>query len=104
MMDILHLAERSFTRWHWRSRVVWWAMMVLAVAIGLVAVVPYLLPSPARFEGPIIARFASAPLFELASLYLHTIPAGIALLLGPLQFVTRLRTARPRLHRWTGRV
>lgn len=34
----------------------------------------------------------------------HILGAAPALLLAPLQFSTRLRAQRPRLHRWTGRV
>ncbi len=33
----------------------------------------------------------------------HMIVGPIALLLGPWQFFPRLRSSRPRLHRWTGR-
>lgn len=36
--------------------------------------------------------------------YVHVFAAALALLLGPFQFSSRLRSARPRLHRWLGRV
>lgn len=39
-----------------------------------------------------------------AVIYVHVFAAAFALLLGPFQFSTRLRTARPALHRWTGRL
>ena len=39
-----------------------------------------------------------------AGVYLHVFAASLALLLGPFQFSSRLRSARPRLHRWMGRV
>ena len=35
---------------------------------------------------------------------LHVVPSLLFVLLVPVQFVSRLRQARPRLHRWTGRV
>jgi uncharacterized membrane protein len=37
-------------------------------------------------------------------IYGHIVGAAVALLLGPFQFSTRLRGARPNVHRWTGRV
>lgn len=37
-------------------------------------------------------------------LVLHLIGASVALLVGPLQFIRRLRTARPHVHRWMGRL
>ncbi|MEQ1579718.1 MAG: DUF2306 domain-containing protein [Steroidobacteraceae bacterium] len=37
-------------------------------------------------------------------IYTHVFGALFALLLGPWQFSTRLRVARPNLHRWMGRV
>ncbi|APV52418.1 hypothetical protein BWI17_12275 [Betaproteobacteria bacterium GR16-43] len=38
------------------------------------------------------------------STYAHIFAASVALLLGPFQFWTRLRTSRPVVHRWMGRV
>jgi uncharacterized membrane protein len=37
-------------------------------------------------------------------IYVHVFASAVALVLGPLQFSSRLRTARPGLHRWSGRV
>ncbi|WP_170990982.1 DUF2306 domain-containing protein [Herbidospora galbida] len=37
-------------------------------------------------------------------LAVHAVPGGLALALGPLQFVKRLRVRRPELHRVVGRV
>ena len=39
-----------------------------------------------------------------AWLWLHLGAGAAMLLLGPWQFIARLRTAMPRLHRWTGRL
>lgn len=36
-------------------------------------------------------------------IYTHVFASAVALLLGPIQFSVRLRTARPGLHRWLGR-
>jgi hypothetical protein len=49
----------------------------------------------ARFDSP----FAARPAVTL----LHVVPGGLFLLLTPLQFSRRLRTRRPRVHRWCGR-
>jgi uncharacterized membrane protein len=37
-------------------------------------------------------------------IYAHVFASLVALALGPFQFAARLRTARPALHRWSGRV
>ena len=46
------------------------------------------------------AGFARHPLLTMV----HIIPGLLFMLLGPLQFVSSLRSRRPELHRWTGRV
>lgn len=45
------------------------------------------------------------PSFEAhrTGVYVHVFAASLALILGPFQFLGRLRSARPRLHRWMGR-
>lgn len=37
-------------------------------------------------------------------IYTHIVASAFALALGPIQFVAKWRRARPRLHRWLGRV
>jgi uncharacterized membrane protein len=46
------------------------------------------------------ARFAEIPLFAA----FHVVGSGVALLLGGFQFLRRIRTASPDLHRWMGRI
>lgn len=46
------------------------------------------------------AHFASQRALTLA----HVIPAMLFMILGPLQFVGRIRDRYPALHRWSGRV
>ncbi|ADG73182.1 Protein of unknown function DUF2306, membrane [Cellulomonas flavigena DSM 20109] len=48
------------------------------------------------------AYAVAAPFFQ-GALYVHIVTACVALALGPLQFVARLRRSRPRLHRGVGR-
>jgi uncharacterized membrane protein len=38
------------------------------------------------------------------ALVVHAGAAGVALLVGPLQFIARIRARAPRVHRWTGRI
>ncbi len=63
---------------------------LLAVPFGL-----WLQISPGIEE--VIRR---TPLLALS----HMVIAPIALLIGPFQFISKLRARRPRLHRWMGRI
>jgi uncharacterized membrane protein len=78
-------------------------MTLLAVAIGLLAVVPYLTFNPADFGGP-IERYQAEPVWRVTALYVHIIGSGLALLVGPFQFLPGFRTRYPRVHRWLGRI
>ncbi|ATE55526.1 DUF2306 domain-containing protein [Actinosynnema pretiosum] len=79
----------------------WWASWVLvtalAIAITAISVPPYL-TGGANFplDRTIVGYYTS--------LVLHSVPAGLTLLIGPLQFVPRLRARFPRAHRISGRV
>ena len=85
-----------------------WSITLLLVLIGIVIVIRRTLhifaPSPATPNFPeaaaLDAGFTSHPLLTMV----HIIPGLLFVVLGPLQFVRRLRNRRPRLHRWTGRV
>lgn len=81
-------------RWWW-SR--WSLMAVSAIGIAAVFVPPYLTGSS---FGPIDRSIAG----YYASLVVHALPAGLTLVIGPLQFIPRLRTRYPRFHRVAGRV
>lgn len=76
---------------------IWRGVAALSsVAIALYAY-HYLAPGAAAPSG-IAANPMARPW-----LYVHAGLAGTAMLTGPLQFLARLRAARPRLHRWIGR-
>jgi uncharacterized membrane protein len=85
-----------------------WLIVLLLVAIGVTMVIRRTLhlfaPSPAPANFPEAAAldegFTRHPLLTM----LHIIPGLLFVVLGPLQFVRRLRSRRPALHRWTGRV
>ena len=72
-----------------------WLVAVLSVAVGLYGL-SYLFGHPAP-PGP--AANAAGRLW----LVLHAVPAGAALLIGPWQFFSAIRTRRPRIHRMMGR-
>jgi uncharacterized membrane protein len=61
---------------------------------------PSLAPPSFPEAAALDAGFARHPLLTMV----HIIPGLLFMVLGPLQFVRRLRNRRPALHRWTGRV
>lgn len=73
----------------------WGALAVSAVAIALIAV-------PSVLSGAL--PLGPDPVPQFVSLLIHAVPGALALLIGPFQFVTRLRVRNPVLHRIAGRV
>ena len=73
----------------YRTRLFRWLSLVDPGAGGRAAEV-------ARFD----SSFAAHPVQTL----LHVVPGALFLALAPLQFSTRIRTRRLRLHRWSGRL
>ncbi len=93
--------------WRWTSRLVWTVVIVLAV-IGLAAVTRRVLDlaqvipptAPTMRGGAFDAGFAQHPILTLT----HIIPGALFMVLGPLQFVGRIRARHLWLHRLIGRV
>ncbi|GII85715.1 hypothetical protein Ssi03_37050 [Sphaerisporangium siamense] len=86
-----------------RSRRWWplWGLMALsAIGIAGYAVPRYLTGDPADVSLPLNPE---VPLHYL-SLVMHALPGGLALVIGPFQFLARLRAGRPGLHRIMGRI
>jgi uncharacterized membrane protein len=88
-------------------RILWLITLVL-VLIGVAIVIRRTLvlfaPSPAAPRFPEAAAMdASFPRHRLLTMA-HIIPGLLFMLLAPLQFVRTLRSGRPELHRWMGRV
>jgi uncharacterized membrane protein len=77
----------------WRA-----AVVLLSVEIAAVSVLRYLTGGVAP-PPPILDNAYANPF-----LILHVIGGVTALLVGPVQFVRRLRTGRPALHRLSGRL
>ena len=92
----LDVARRS-TAGRWRS--VGFALVgTLAFLVGTYALL--VLVHPAFRAEFLRDRFARMPLAAGG----HLLGGGVALWLGPLQFVRRLRARIPAVHRWVGRV
>jgi uncharacterized membrane protein len=81
-----------------RARAAWWALLIGATAFGLFAW-RYALPKPFL----LVKEMGNNSLHPLAMTF-HAITASIALLIGPWQLSASLREARPRVHRWLGRI
>jgi uncharacterized membrane protein len=91
----------------WRTRTGFWWILLSALAIAVFAPLPYLLNSLTDLSGDgpaVAANYADRPTVVQLAFYLHITFGGVALLLSPLQFATRLRTRAPHMHRAVGRV
>ncbi|MDH2427473.1 DUF2306 domain-containing protein [Sphaerisporangium sp. TRM90804] len=71
-----------------------------AIGIAVQAVPPYVSGNPAAVPLPLNPDVALHYLVLTA----HALPGGLALFIGPLQFMSKLRLRRPKLHRVIGRV
>ncbi len=77
------------------------ALTFLSLCIAGYAIAVYgFLPLGARLPAEMRTTFTTYPL----GIYAHVFGSVVALILGPLQFSFRLRTWRPHLHRWLGRL
>ncbi|GAB7047555.1 hypothetical protein JCM9534A_26810 [Catenuloplanes indicus JCM 9534] len=82
-------------RWWW---VLWSLLTLSALAIAAVFVPPYMV------GGTTVPGLNRSIPGYYVSLVIHAMPAGLALVIGPFQFVTPLRVRFPRAHRIAGRV
>ncbi|MFF2661411.1 DUF2306 domain-containing protein [Kitasatospora sp. NPDC058032] len=92
-------ADRAAPRPARARRAGWWTVTVLALATALLTA-RYLTLDPEVF----LDRQRSVYLAHRVPLALHVGGGVLAILLGPWQFLPRLRTRRPALHRLTGRL
>jgi len=77
------------------------ALFALSLGVAGYALVAYgLLPMGAAVHPDMRPAFEA----NRIAIYLHVFAAFFALAVGPFQFSTRLRSARPALHRWMGRL
>jgi uncharacterized membrane protein len=76
-------------------------MAFLSLGIAGYAIVVYgFLPFGAAVHPDMRAGFEA----QRGAVYTHAFAAAVALALGPFQFLARLRTRQPALHRWLGRL
>jgi uncharacterized membrane protein len=86
------------TGWGWWAA---WGVLVLScLGVSLFSFPPYLPLVPDAGRLPVDPGFPLTHEFVIA---LHAVPGGLAMLLGPPQFVDALRRRYPAAHRWTGR-
>lgn len=75
-------------------------VVFLSFAVAAYSLVAYaLFPVGAAVHPDMRASFGAHKLI----LYVHVFGSAVALLVGPLQFWTPLRSNRPHIHRWLGR-
>jgi uncharacterized membrane protein len=103
------LIEPTTTTWAptWRTRSAFWWIVLSALAIAVFAPLPYALHSLTHLtanDQQLAANYVDRPAVVQLAFYLHIGFGGLALLLSPLQFATRLRTRAPQVHRAVGRV
>lgn len=82
----------------------WWTVVSLLVLIAIAAVLRRLLALNGILSSAQTAGLDQHFIHYRALTLFHILPAVLFIVLAPLQFVTRLRTRRPRLHRWSGRI
>jgi len=79
-------------------------MTLLALLIAVLAASPYI-PFDAENFNTATQRYLTAATFTQINLYVHIFASATALIIGPFQFIKRLRErGNRRLHRWMGRV
>lgn len=81
----------------------WGILTVVAVAIALIAVAPYMSLNSANFNNA-TARYVNETPIKYVGLFVHALSSGIALVLGPFQFLREFRNRYPVVHRWIGRI
>lgn len=81
----------------------WGLMAFLAIGVAVAAIAPYTTLNSANFNNA-TARFAAESTLRYVGLFVHIFSGGIALILGPFQFLSKLRDRKPTLHRWMGRI
>ncbi|MFE6750706.1 DUF2306 domain-containing protein [Kitasatospora purpeofusca] len=88
------------------SRSGWTVLLLLSVAITGWSVGQYAtgsLQALAADKVGLAPTYADRPVAVQAAFYVHIVTAGIALAVGPFQFVRAILRRFPRVHRWIGR-
>jgi uncharacterized membrane protein len=88
-------------------KIIWAVVMLISLAIAYAFVVPYYSGSLAALAkaGQGLAKvYADRPVAIQIAFYCHITFAGLALVVGPFQFVKAIRRRNVKVHRWIGRV
>lgn len=88
------------------SRINWTVMTLLSLAIAGYFVGQYAtgsLQTLGTHKTGLASNYAHRAIPVQAAFYTHIVMAGIALAVGPFQFVKAIRRRAPRVHRWIGR-
>ena len=89
----------------WTSRIVWGVVIFLAVAgVGLVVGRSLAMIQSSRTGVPPSEPYDLLFVQHRFTTLLHIVPGFLFMVLGPLQFVKRIRSRHIRLHRWSGRI
>ncbi len=81
-----------------------WALMAfLAIVVTIIALAPYITFNSENFNNA-TARYATESTLRYVGLFVHIFSGGLALILGPFQFLDGFRKRRPVVHRWMGRL
>lgn len=86
-------------RSHWGSWTFWTVMTVLSIGVAGYAL--FHVATGFRFVPGEVARNG---FFSPLGLQTHIAASGVALLVGPFQFLPAIRRAAPAVHRWIGRL
>lgn len=78
-------------------------MAFLAIMVGIYALAMYVMPSHIQ-EAPLVKGKGELPTLWYPVLWAHAISSGLAIAIGWLQFIKRLRVQKPNLHRAIGYV
>ena len=81
----------------------WGLMAFLAVGVAIVALAPYITFNSENFNNA-TTRYATESALRYVGLFVHAFSGGVALILGPFQFLDGFRKRRPVVHRWVGRI
>lgn len=87
------------TAWNKRTWIGWWVITILATGVAGYGAVAMML----SLSGQLPSMTHHFPDKTVAAA-VHFGVGGFVLLVGPFQFLPRLRARRPSLHRWTGRL
>jgi Predicted membrane protein (DUF2306) len=98
LSSIDRIARRNFKAGAWAAGSLWWLLLFGATLLGIYAW-RYALPKPFS-----LFRLMSNNRLHPSGMAIHAVAGSIAMMIGPWQLSGSLRRARPRLHRWLGRI